>query len=152
MLRQLNKKDIPDLLVIEQATQEAPWIETTFTQCFAAGYNVWGLEHQQKIIAFIVMSSTSLGENHILNLGVLPMLQRQGLGTTLLMFALQEAKNRNPASIMYLEVRRSNVKAIKLYHKLGFVQISERKGYYPSKKGREDALVLAKDLGVERSL
>lgn len=150
MLRPLDDHDIPDLLTIELATQEAPWSHDTFQRCFELGYDFWGIERDQKIIGFIVMSSTPLGENHILNLCVLPDCQRQGIGKELLNYAMHEAKLRNSASIMYLEVRRSNLNAIKLYQKVGFIQISERKSYYPGKNGREDALVLAKDLGVER--
>lgn len=149
MLRPLDEHDLPDLMVIENATQEAPWSEAVFTRCFAMGYDFWGEEIDKKIVGFVVMAGTSAGENHILNLCVHPDYQRRGIGKSLMEFAMHQAKARHASSIMYLEVRRSNRNAIFLYNKLGFSQIAERKGYYPSQKGREDALVLAKDLGVE---
>ena len=40
----------------------------------------------------------------------------------------------------------SNTRAVKLYQDLGFNEIGNRKGYYPAKKGREDALVMARML------
>jgi ribosomal-protein-alanine N-acetyltransferase len=46
--------------------------------------------------------------------------------------------------MMFLEVRPSNARAIRLYDSLGFNQIGTRNGYYPARNGgREDALVLA---------
>ena len=33
-----------------------------------------------------------------------------------------------------------------LYRKMGFVEISRRKGYYPTEGGREDAIVMQKAL------
>src|SRR5688572_18697074 len=92
MLRPLYENDLPALLIIEKATQEAPWNEETFKRCFEVGYDFWGIEQDKAIIAFIAMSSTSIGENHILNLCVLPDNQRQGLGAELLKYAMHEAK------------------------------------------------------------
>jgi len=43
---------------------------------------------------------------------------------------------------MFLEVRASNVSAIALYESMGFVEVSVRRGYYPAKKSREDAVLM----------
>jgi len=45
-----------------------------------------------------------------------------------------------------LEVRVSNVAAYRLYQKLGFDEIGLRKDYYPARVGREDAILLAREL------
>jgi ribosomal-protein-alanine N-acetyltransferase len=50
------------------------------------------------------------------------------------------------ATIVLLEVRKSNKAAIALYEKYGFKRLGVRKGYYPAANGREDALVLAFDI------
>jgi ribosomal-protein-alanine N-acetyltransferase len=42
----------------------------------------------------------------------------------------------------FLEVRPSNLAAIRLYQRLGFEQIGVRRGYYQAPDGREDAIVL----------
>ena len=42
----------------------------------------------------------------------------------------------------FLEVRPSNLAAIRLYQRLGFEQIGIRRGYYQAPDGREDAIVL----------
>jgi ribosomal-protein-alanine N-acetyltransferase len=44
---------------------------------------------------------------------------------------------------MLLEVRPSNLRAVHLYQRFGFVTIGCRKNYYPARhRGREDALVM----------
>jgi len=45
-----------------------------------------------------------------------------------------------------LEVRASNAPAIRLYDKLGFVEVGSRPGYYHNPK--EDALILRKEWEV----
>ncbi len=147
-MRKITEADMPRLLQIEQLTQEAPWSEEVFMRCLTVGYDCWGVDENNQLIGFIMMSSVLTGESHILNLCVTPEYQHQGYGRKLLAYALAEAKKKG-MGIIYLEVRRSNRHAIALYDKMGFIQISERKNYYPAATGKkEDALVFAKDLGV----
>ena len=63
----------------------------------------------------------------------------QHLGTALLHIVIQEMKKRG-AEGLYLEVRRSNVAAQKLYRKFGFRIVGERPNYYVQEK--EDALLM----------
>ena len=47
---------------------------------------------------------------------------------------------------IFLEVRPTNPGAIALYHSEGFNEIGRRPNYYPAKKGREDAIVMGREL------
>ena len=47
---------------------------------------------------------------------------------------------------VFLEVRPSNPHAIALYESIGFNEFGRRPNYYPAKKGREDAVVMAMEL------
>jgi ribosomal-protein-alanine N-acetyltransferase len=69
--------------------------------------------------------------------------QKKGYATFLLNFLLNFAKENNISNV-YLEVRRSNIKAINLYEKFGFILISTRKRYYSD--NFEDALVYMKKI------
>lgn len=151
-MRKALETDIPRLVAIEEATQLAPWTTDIFLRCLRAGYDCWVIEENRQVVAFVMMSSVLTGESHILNLCVDTPYQRRGYGRELLSYALSQAEYKG-MSMAYLEVRRSNQKAITLYDKMGFVQIGERKKYYPTQDGRqyEDALVLAKELGVPDS-
>jgi ribosomal-protein-alanine N-acetyltransferase len=146
-IRQLNDLDIPNLLTVEEAAQSNPWSEAAFKRCFEANYLGWTAEIPGKMLGF-VMISINLGECHILNLCVHPTEQHKGAGRMLLLYALRWAKQVG-AGMVYLEVRRSNLAAIGLYRKMNFKIIGERKEYYPNGKEREDAIIFARDLGVE---
>lgn len=145
IIRKLHEDDLPGVLSIETAEHIAPWTYETFTTCMRAGYPGWVLVSPTKeILGFIVVSHV-LDECHVLNLCVRRSHQHQGLGTLLLEHALNEAK-RQGVGIAYLEVRRSNAKAIALYQKMHFKQVGLRKRYYATADGQEDALVFARSL------
>ena len=144
MLRTLLKSDLVQLLAIEQSVHVVPWTENIFTTCLEAGYQGWVFEVDQKVIGFIIVSQR-FSECHILNLCVARSYQHQGFGRKLIQHALDEAKKEG-AGIIYLEVRRSNSRAITLYRKMKFHLIGERKDYYPTISGHEDALIFAKSL------
>jgi len=84
-------------------------------------------------------------EAHLLNLSVSHTLQRQGLGRHLLAFF--EARSREfGAHAMFLEVRVSNTPARSLYASAGYREVAVRRNYYPAAIGREDAILMGKDL------
>jgi ribosomal-protein-alanine N-acetyltransferase len=78
-------------------------------------------------------------EVHVLDVAVHPDQRRRGVARALMHRALAFANERG-ARIVLLEVRRSNIAAIRLYEGLGFSLLNERKRYYPN---GEDALELA---------
>jgi ribosomal-protein-alanine N-acetyltransferase len=147
-IRSISDLDIPALLAVEESSQPVPWSEDAFKRCWEANYPAWVMEDDDKIVAFVIISLAS-GECHVLNLCVHPDYQRRGHGKALLIHALHVAKLQG-AGIVYLEVRRSNTNAIELYRKMNFKHIADRRNYYPhTPKGPEDALVFARDLGIE---
>ena len=144
MLRTLYKSDLGQVLAIEQTVHVAPWNEETFGICFRSDYFGWVIELDNKIIGFTI-ASLQAGECHILNLGVAREYQHKGWGRKLLEYALNHAKQQG-IGIAYLEVRRSNSRAISLYRKMKFHLVGERKNYYQTVSGQEDALVFAMSL------
>lgn len=146
-VRKLHEDDLGQVVAMENSTQVVPWTSKIFHDCYYAGYPGWVVEYQQKLISFTIIAIHG-EECHLLNLCVHPDFQRQGIGSHMLLHAQDSAKKFG-AMMIYLEVRESNAKAIALYKKSGFTQINIRKGYYPALEGREDALVFAKDLGVQ---
>jgi ribosomal-protein-alanine N-acetyltransferase len=144
IIRTLFKSDLNQLLDIEKAVHVTPWDEETFNTCFQAGYIGWVMEYSKKIIGFILISQTA-DECHILNLCVLHEFQHRGRGQQLLQYALVYAR-QNGIGIAYLEVRKSNTRAISLYRKMQFHLIGQRKNYYPTEAGAEDALIFALNL------
>lgn len=142
MIRSLKSTDLPQILLIEEAVHISPWTESTFKTCLHSGCFGWVMEFDRKIIAFMLVSLHE-DECHILNIGVAKEHQRKGYGRQLLLHGLAELSART-VKIVYLEVRRSNTRAISLYNQLNFRRIGERKAYYPGPRGAEDALIYAK--------
>jgi len=68
---------------------------------------------------------TVLDETDIVRVAVLPQYRRQGVAAAVLKAVLDE----KPGTV-YLDVRESNIPAIRLYKSLGFADTGIRKNYY----------------------
>lgn len=139
--RAMTETDITEIMAIEQRSYDFPWTEGIFKDCMRVGYYCHVIESAGVIAGYGVMTMGA-GEAHIVNLCIKPELRHQGLGNRMLMHLMEQAGQLGVEYIL-LEVRPSNKIAIKLYMNKGFNEIGIRKGYYPSRFGREDALILA---------
>ena len=79
---------------------------------------------------------------NITNIAVHPDYRKTGLGGKMLELLIDISKEQKMDNIT-LEVRVSNVPAIALYKKYGFLEEGIRKRYY---QGNEDALIMTKEL------
>jgi ribosomal-protein-alanine N-acetyltransferase len=151
-LRRMTEADLPAVMQVECAAYAAPWTEGIFRDCLRAHYCCLVADQAGHLLGHVVMS-VAAGECHILNLCVAPSRQGRGLGRRLLRRVLALAHQRD-ADTAFLEVRASNLGAIRLYHAEGFDEIGLRKGYYPSidsgadpsRSKREDAVLMARAL------
>lgn len=143
-LRPMTDTDLDDVLAIEQRGYEFPWSRTIFEDCLRVGYCCWVLEWDRSTVGYAVMS-VAAGEAHILNLCVDPALQRKGLGRFLLDHLLDLALSHR-ATMMFLEVRPSNLAAQRLYEGASFNEVGVRHNYYPARVAREDAIIMARQL------
>lgn len=137
----MTRADIPQVMAIERKSYEFPWTDGIFSDCLAVGYHCFVMERNGEIAGYAIVSIAA-GECHILNVCIHERQRGQGLGRRLMQHILQYAREAG-ALMAYLEVRPSNITATGLYWSLGFEQIAVRKDYYPARRGREDALVLA---------
>ena len=141
----LLPENLAAVLAIERRAYAFPWTEAIFLDCLKAGYCGWTVRDEEDVLLGYALMSMAVGEAHVLNVCVDPAYHRRGLGR-LLMRHLLDVASRNGMTTMLLEVRKSNVVALRLYRSLGFVRIGLRRGYYPAEGGREDAYVLAYDI------
>lgn len=132
-------------------------------QCFTTPWQLssfeYELENRDAILKVAVLNieivgyicvRTMLDVTHVMDLAVTPRLKRMGIGSLLLRNALQELRRtRADISLVTLEVRESNIAALKLYEKYGFREIGRRRGYY--KKPAEDALLMELDMNADNS-
>lgn len=140
----MDEGDLAAVMAIEVRAYEFAWTETNFRDCLRSGYYCRVLEAEGQILGYAVMSAGA-GEAHILNLCVRPESRGRGYGRTLLIELIDHAR-RLGADMLFLEVRPSNEAARWLYERLDFNEVGVRKNYYPTRTGREDALILARHL------
>jgi ribosomal-protein-alanine N-acetyltransferase len=143
-IRPMMELDLPEVAAVEQHSYTFPWSENIFRDCLRVGYTCRALDLAGRIIGYGVMS-VGAGEAHILNVCVRDEYRNLGFGRRLLEHLLERATAAGVAEA-FLEVRPSNLAAIRLYQRLGFEQIGIRRGYYQAPDGREDAIVLKRDL------
>lgn len=140
---------LPAVMDIEERAYPWPWTEGMFRDSLNSGYLCHVLADAGQLLGYTVIY-VAVGECHILNICVEPDKQGLGLGRMLLRHALECAVDLG-AEQSFLEVRPSNVSAIRLYESMGYVQVGRRRDYYPAGDTREDALVYQLDLqGLQR--
>ena len=143
-LRPMRDGDLDKVMRIELRAYPFPWTVGIFRDCLRAAYPAWVLVENQRIIGYGVLS-VAAGEAHVLNVCIDPDDQGHDHGRRLLR-ALVRAAQGLGAQRVFLEVRPSNPNAIALYHDEGFNEIGRRPRYYPAHDGREDAIVMAREL------
>src|SRR5690349_23263195 len=140
----MREIDLEQVAQVEQQSYAFPWSENIFRDCLRVGYTCRALDLQGQIIGYGVMS-LGAGEAHVLNVCVRDEFRNVGFGRRLLEHLIERAGSAG-VNEAFLEVRPSNLSAIRLYQRLGFEQIGIRRGYYQAPDGREDAIVLKLDL------
>ena len=90
---------------------------------------------EERVLGFVLVQRPVAGEAEILTVAVDPFARRRGVARRLLRAVLEAMPGR-----IWLEVRRSNAAAQRLYAQLGFVDVGLRRNYYS--RPTEDALVM----------
>ena len=132
----INSKYIDDLEVFDTFNKEKVLFDienNTFT-------NYYIYKDNNKVVAFInyqIMYERS----ELININVFYKYENQGIASKLLEFMLDNLKTNGVKDIT-LEVKITNLKAIHLYKKYGFEEVSIRKGYYQG----IDGILMKKEL------
>ena len=140
----LDFNHLDSVLEIERESNPYPWTARNFSDCIEKGYYSMVLEDNERLVGFAIMAISS-EESHLLNIGVSKDFRGSGFGEKILKKMIIAAEVMGSKKII-LEVRVSNKIAYRLYEKLGFHEIGERKKYYRLPEGREDAYVMSKTL------
>ena len=148
-LRRAGPADAPAVVELERAASLHPWSETQVAEELARSPpdEVLVLAGHGPLVAYCALRIV-LDEAQVMNLAVRPDARRHGFGRFLLGVALARAA-RVGARRALLEVRARNLAAQALYVQCGFVPIGRRRHYY--RDPVDDALVLAREAGAERS-
>lgn len=137
-LRRALHDDLDVMVGIERASFPDPWSKASMKEEVESDWPPLVVEREGKVVAYLCVWGV-LDEWHITNLAVHPDYRRQGLGKRLLCAVIDLAAGAGCQRLL-LEVRPSNVTALRLYSGQGFVELYRRPRYYI--KPSEDGLVM----------
>ncbi len=142
-IRALQSRDVEAILAIQTACPEiAQWTAWDYDRVARGEMAGWIAENGAEVTGFVVARRLS-NDLEILNFAVELNSRREGIGAALLGEALQWAQTFQATSAM-LEVRASNLAALRFYERHKFEVVGRRPRYYTAPV--EDALLLTATL------
>ena len=144
ILRGMTEADLDVVLRIEREVHSHPWTLGNFSDALRSQYQCKVFEQDETMLGYAVLM-LAVDEAELLDIAIAAAQQRQGMGRKLLEAMLSLARHANMRRVV-LEVRASNQAAIALYRASGFEQIGLRRAYYPAENGREDAILMGREL------
>jgi [ribosomal protein S18]-alanine N-acetyltransferase len=142
-LRRLELSDLDAIERIERASYPTPWSRSMFASELAkpSSLSFGAVDETGTLVGYLVLSRY-VDAWHVMNVAVAPEKRRQGIASALL-HRLLELTEDDALRGYTLEVRTSNLGAIRLYERFGFTRKGVRRGYYTD--NREDALIMWRD-------
>lgn len=139
VIHSLEYHDIDAILAIQaQSPEIAPWTAWDYERVARKEMAGWVSVGEEKIVGFLI-ARRLVSDIEILNFAVAGSYRRSGVGTALLAQSLEWARSFGAQKAL-LEVRVSNLAAIRFYEKHGFEVAGRRPRYYTAPV--EDALLL----------
>ncbi len=154
IIRKAEKHDIPAVIRINRLTLPENYPEWFFYEHLEKWGEAFYVAVVGSEVVGYVMSRVEHGisvfnsfklvrKGHIVSIAVLPEHRRKGIGTALMKAALKSLRETYGCDEVYLEVRVSNIPAIRMYERLGFKKVKIVPMYYLD---GEDAYIMAVNL------
>lgn len=138
-IRWMIRRDMPEVLQIEQHSFEFPWTEEDFVRCLRQR-NCIGMvaEQGERVVAFMIyeLHKTRL---HILNFAVSPDVRRRCVGQQMVEKLVSKLSSQRRTRIS-LEVRETNLDAQLFFKESGFRATSVLRDFYEDSP--EDAYLM----------
>lgn len=138
-IRWMIRRDMPEVLDIEQQSFEFAWTEEDFLCCLRQR-NCIGMvaEHQERIVGFMIYELLK-SQLHVLNFAVAPWSRRTAVGTQMVEKLVHKLAQQRRQEVR-LEVRETNLQAQLFFRQQGFAASNVLRGYYEDTA--EDAYVM----------
>jgi len=140
--------DLDAIFALNRAAFPEAWSRDALAEAMTAGYDFLIWPDADGLLAAYVFCRHVADELHILQLAVAAPFRRQGYGHQLCGYMLDRKRQQGIRRAL-LEVRASNLAAVRLYRGLAFAVIGRRRNYYVAcgnAPDREDAIVMARAL------
>jgi ribosomal-protein-alanine N-acetyltransferase len=144
----MRPEDLERVVEIEKDGFRHPWSRDLLQRELAHAWSTIllateeGEGGREAVVGFVVYWLVH-DEVHVLNIATALEARRRGIGRALMREAAASGR-RQGATLVTLEVRRSNLPAIALYRSLGYRQVGIRPNYYADEG--EDAIVMVLNL------
>lgn len=144
-IRKMQPSDLERVVEIDRASFSLPWPASSFlfemekneaSRCWVAEVNTI----EKPVVAGFLVAWLIVDEFHVATFATAQEYRRCHVGLNLMKHGLQAAA-REGATVSFLEVRRSNLAAQALYHKLGYREDGIRAHYYQD--NNEDAILMS---------
>lgn len=144
-IRWMIRRDMPEVLRIEQSSFEFPWAEEDFVRCLRQR-NCIGMvaEYEEQVVGFMIYE-LDRDQLHVLNFAVRPDARRRGVGSQMVEKLAGKLSQQRRTRIS-LEVRETNLAAQVFFRNAGFKAISVLRDYYDDTT--EDAYVMNFDFST----
>lgn len=139
--RRMEEKDLEQVVAIEEATFSMPWSKTAFLESMNNPSHVYVVACEGDTVCGYCGMWGVAGEGQINNVAVRSDLRGMGTGFAIVKFLIQEGEKQGLEAFT-LEVRESNVAAIRVYEKAGFKNAGIRKDFY--ERPKENAVIMWK--------
>jgi ribosomal-protein-alanine N-acetyltransferase len=142
-IRNMEEKDITQVMQIERVSFSTPWSEISFYKELHKTRTILKVAALHEVIVGYTVGEYVIDEGHILDLAVHPRYRLMHVATMLVENILREF-NSLLCRFIYLEVRASNYAALRLYRNMGFGIVGTRKWYYVAPK--EDGVIMMREI------
>ena len=142
-IEKMTSGQLDDVYIIETECFSHPWSKQSIEEELNNETSLFLVAKEENEVIGYIGLSIVIEEGYIFNVAVREKYRNKGVATALINELVTYGKKNN-FSFITLEVRESNLPAISLYSKFGFIKAGERKDYYSNPK--ENAILLTKYL------
>ena len=138
-IRWMIRRDMPEVLGIENSSFEFSWSEDDFIRCLHQR-NCIGMvaEYDERVVGFMIYELHK-DQLHVLNFAVRPDVRRRGVGRQMVEKLIGKLSQQRRTRVL-LEIRETNLAAQVFFRNLGFVATTVLRDYYDDTT--EDAYVM----------
>ncbi len=141
IFRPMVETDLDSVAKMEKEIFSTPWSKEGFQESLQKDYSYFFVAEEKNEITGYLGIHNFGGDGEITNVAVALEWRCKHIAFSLLSYAMKETEKKGVEAFT-LEVRKSNIPAIRLYEKLGFVEQGVRKNFYENPT--EDAIIMWK--------
>ena len=138
-IKRMDSSHVKALSESEKECFSTPWSENALSDELSNNFARFFVAECDGKASGYIGAHNILGEVYITNVAVSKAFRRNGIAEKLIKTLVDFCENEG-MEFVTLEVRRSNEAAKKLYSKMGFEEVGERKDFYENP--REDAILM----------